>query len=153
MLAGLAMERWTPHDLQRTAATILDRAGYSLEQIGALLAHTRGSVTRSLRSMGQVRSSARDGNGRRAVSARDAERLAERSSQDRSLDGTPKQHDERAAMEPPISFRRRDTLAICPCEREIMCVKRINQNGADVSSLCPDQLEQQTAANFYGCAE
>ena len=45
MLAGLAMERWTPHDLQRTAATILDRAGYSLEQIGALLAHTRGSVT------------------------------------------------------------------------------------------------------------
>ena len=45
MLAGLAMERWTPHDLQRTGATILDRAGYSLEQIGALLAHTRGSVT------------------------------------------------------------------------------------------------------------
>ena len=29
----------------RTAATILDRAGYSLEQIGALLAHTRKGVT------------------------------------------------------------------------------------------------------------
>ena len=39
------MERWTPHDLRRTAATILDRAGYSLEQIGALLAHTRKGVT------------------------------------------------------------------------------------------------------------
>jgi hypothetical protein len=32
------MKRWTPHDLRRTAATILDRHGYSLEQIGALLA-------------------------------------------------------------------------------------------------------------------
>src|SRR6187402_1395764 len=31
IVAGLAMERWTPHDLRRTAATILDRAGYSLE--------------------------------------------------------------------------------------------------------------------------
>ncbi len=39
------MERWTPHDLRRTAATILDREGYSLEQIGALLAHTRKGVT------------------------------------------------------------------------------------------------------------
>ena len=39
------MARWTPHDLRRTAATILDRAGYSLEQIGALLAHTRKGVT------------------------------------------------------------------------------------------------------------
>jgi integrase len=45
LVAGLAMERWTPHDLRRTAATILDRAGYSLEQIGALLAHTRKGVT------------------------------------------------------------------------------------------------------------
>jgi integrase len=45
LVAGLAMERWTPHDLRRTAATILDRAGYSLEQIGALLAHTRKDVT------------------------------------------------------------------------------------------------------------
>ena len=45
IVAGLAMERWTPHDLRRTAATILDRAGYSLEQIGALLAHTRKGVT------------------------------------------------------------------------------------------------------------
>ena len=39
------MARWTPHDLRRTAATILDREGYSLEQIGALLAHTRKGVT------------------------------------------------------------------------------------------------------------
>jgi integrase len=45
LVAGLGMERWTPHDLRRTAATILDRAGYSLEQIGALLAHTRKGVT------------------------------------------------------------------------------------------------------------
>ncbi len=36
---------WTPHDLRRTAATILDKEGYSLEQIGALLAHTRKGVT------------------------------------------------------------------------------------------------------------
>jgi integrase len=41
----LGMARWTPHDLRRTAATILDREGYSLEQIGALLAHTRKGVT------------------------------------------------------------------------------------------------------------
>jgi integrase len=41
----LGMNRWTPHDLRRTAATILDRSGYSLEQIGALLAHTRKGVT------------------------------------------------------------------------------------------------------------
>ena len=33
------------HDLRRTAATILDRSGYSLEQIGAILAHTRKGVT------------------------------------------------------------------------------------------------------------
>jgi integrase len=39
------MLRWTPHDLRRSAATILDREGYSLEQIGALLAHTRKGVT------------------------------------------------------------------------------------------------------------
>jgi len=45
LVAALAMERWTPHDLRRTAATILDRSGYSLEQIGALLAHTRKGVT------------------------------------------------------------------------------------------------------------
>jgi integrase len=45
IVAGLGMERWTPHDLRRTAATILDRSGYSLEQIGALLAHTRKGVT------------------------------------------------------------------------------------------------------------
>ena len=45
IVAALGIERWTPHDLRRTAATILDRAGYSLEQIGALLAHTRKGVT------------------------------------------------------------------------------------------------------------
>jgi integrase len=45
IVAGLGMHRWTPHDLRRTAATILDREGYSLEQIGALLAHTRKGVT------------------------------------------------------------------------------------------------------------
>ena len=45
IVKGLGMERWTPHDLRRTAATILDRAGYSLEEIGALLAHTRKGVT------------------------------------------------------------------------------------------------------------
>jgi integrase len=42
---GLGMQRWTPHDLRRTAATILDWSGYSLEQIGAILAHTRKGVT------------------------------------------------------------------------------------------------------------
>jgi integrase len=45
IVKGLGMERWTPHDLRRTAATILDKSGYSLEQIGALLAHTRKGVT------------------------------------------------------------------------------------------------------------
>ena len=44
IVAGLGMERWTPHDFRRTAATILDRAGYSLEQIGALLAHTHSTT-------------------------------------------------------------------------------------------------------------
>ncbi|WMT76049.1 integrase family protein [Bradyrhizobium sp. Ash2021] len=45
IVEGLGMQRWTPHDLRRTAATILDRSGYSLEQIGAILAHTRKGVT------------------------------------------------------------------------------------------------------------
>jgi integrase len=45
IVAKLGMAHWTPHDLRRTAATILDREGYSLEQIGALLAHTRKGVT------------------------------------------------------------------------------------------------------------
>src|SRR5262245_3702671 len=45
IVVKLGMARWTPHDLRRTAATILDRKGYSLEQIGALLAHTRKGVT------------------------------------------------------------------------------------------------------------
>jgi integrase len=45
IVEGLGMERWTPHDLRRTAATILDKSSYSLEQIGAILAHTRKGVT------------------------------------------------------------------------------------------------------------
>jgi integrase len=45
IVEGLGMEPWRPHDLRRIAATILDRSGYSLEQIGALLAHTRKGVT------------------------------------------------------------------------------------------------------------
>ena len=45
IVEGLGMERWTPHDLRRTAATILDRSGYSLGQIGAILAHTCKGVT------------------------------------------------------------------------------------------------------------
>jgi integrase len=45
LVAELGMDRWTPHDLRRTAATILDRSGYLLEEIGAILAHTRKGVT------------------------------------------------------------------------------------------------------------
>jgi integrase len=45
IVIGLGMTPWRPHDLRRTAATIVDREGYSLEQIGALLAHTRRGVT------------------------------------------------------------------------------------------------------------
>jgi integrase len=41
----LGMQPWRPHDLRRTAATILDKSGYSLEQIGTILAHTRKGVT------------------------------------------------------------------------------------------------------------
>ncbi|WP_316193016.1 hypothetical protein [Bradyrhizobium sp. SZCCHNRI1029] len=36
LVEGLKMERWAPHDLRRTATTILDKSGYSLEQIGVL---------------------------------------------------------------------------------------------------------------------
>jgi len=42
----LGMKRWTPHDLRRTAATILDRKGYSLDNIGHLLAHSRKGITK-----------------------------------------------------------------------------------------------------------
>jgi integrase len=45
IVARLGMARWTPHDLRRTSATILDKSGYSLEQIGAILAHTHKGVT------------------------------------------------------------------------------------------------------------
>jgi integrase len=45
IVTKLGMAPWTPHDLRRTAATTLDAEGYSLEQIGALLAHTRKGVT------------------------------------------------------------------------------------------------------------
>ena len=71
------MERWTPHDLRRTAATILDRAGYSLEQIGALLAHTRKGVTAVYARWDKFDLAARDGDGRRAVAARDTGRRAD----------------------------------------------------------------------------
>jgi integrase len=46
IVAKLAMKRWTPHDLRRTAATILDRKGYSLDNIGHLLAHSRKGITK-----------------------------------------------------------------------------------------------------------
>src|SRR5262245_3744567 len=59
----LGMRRWTPHDLRRTAATILDQAGYSLEQIGALLAHTRRGVTAVYARLRQIRPQARNGDG------------------------------------------------------------------------------------------
>ncbi|RZN26987.1 integrase family protein [Bradyrhizobium sp. Leo121] len=45
IVEGLGMQPWRPHDLRRSAATILDKSGYSLEQIGAILAHTRKGVT------------------------------------------------------------------------------------------------------------
>lgn len=45
IVAGLGMQRCTPHDLRRTAATILDREGYLLEETGTLLAHDRQGVT------------------------------------------------------------------------------------------------------------
>ncbi len=81
---------------------------------GGLLARTDRRAARAypkgrdggLRPMGQVRSSARDDDGRRAVAARDAGRRIGEGDQGRSLDRyTEQQHDERAAIEPPFSFR------------------------------------------------
>jgi len=42
----LGMKHWTPHDLRRSAATILDRKGFSLDNIGHLLAHSRKGITK-----------------------------------------------------------------------------------------------------------
>ena len=107
LVAGLAMERWTPHDLRRTAATILDRAGYSLEQIGALLAHTRKGVTavyarwdkfdlrREMATVVEAASRAKPWTANRRRRSRPPPRRQ-----------SPKQHDERAAIAPPFSFRR-----------------------------------------------
>ncbi len=54
--------------------------------IGALLASYRQGRRGGLRAMGQVRSSARDGDGRRAVAARDIGRRTGDGDQGRSLD-------------------------------------------------------------------
>ena len=54
IVAGLGMDKWPPHDVRRTAATILDREGYSLEQIGALLA-TPARRDGGIHAVGQVR--------------------------------------------------------------------------------------------------
>jgi integrase len=71
IVTKLGMARWTPHDLRRTAATILDREGYSLEQIGALArAHPQGCHS-GLRAVGQVRSSTRNGDGHRKAHRND----------------------------------------------------------------------------------
>ena len=43
----LGMERWTPHDLSAPPRRSSTGQGYSLEQIGALLAHTRKASRRS----------------------------------------------------------------------------------------------------------
>jgi hypothetical protein len=72
IVAVLGMERWTPHDLRRTAATILDRSGYSLEEIGPLLAHTRKGVTAVYARWDKFGSAAGDGGDDRAVAARHA---------------------------------------------------------------------------------
>ena len=58
IVAGLGMDKWPPHDVRRTAATILDREGYSLEQIGALLA-TPARRDGGIHAVGQVRLAAR----------------------------------------------------------------------------------------------
>jgi integrase len=41
----LGMEKWTPHDLRRTAATLARRHGVPRDHVRALLAHTEGDVT------------------------------------------------------------------------------------------------------------
>jgi hypothetical protein len=99
IVAQLAMQAWTPHDLRRTAATMLDRSGYSLEQIGALLAHTRKGVTAACGARWR-----RSSNGRYA---RHWTANRKRRSRPPHRRQSPKQHDERAAIAPPFSFGRR----------------------------------------------
>jgi integrase len=111
IVAGLAMVRWTPHDLRRTGATILDRAGYSLEQIGALLAHTRKGVTAVYARWGQVRSSARDGDGRRAVAARNIGRRTDDGDQGRRIDGNRRNSTTRGR--PPCDESSQNFTTIC----------------------------------------
>jgi integrase len=41
----LGMEKWTPHDLRRTAATVARSNGVPRDHVRALLAHTEGDVT------------------------------------------------------------------------------------------------------------
>jgi integrase len=45
LVAHLGMEKWTPHDLRRTAATLARRHGVPRDHVRALLAHTEGDVT------------------------------------------------------------------------------------------------------------
>jgi hypothetical protein len=52
LVAALGMERWTPHDLRRTAGALLDREGYVNEQVGHLLAHTRRGTTSTYTPVG-----------------------------------------------------------------------------------------------------
>ena len=52
LVAALGMERWTPHDLRRTAGALLDRDGYVNEHVGHLLAHTRRGVTSTYTPIG-----------------------------------------------------------------------------------------------------
>jgi integrase len=41
----LGMAKWTPHDLRRTAATLVRRHGVPRDHVRAILAHTEGDVT------------------------------------------------------------------------------------------------------------
>ena len=45
LVAHLGMEKWTPHDLRRTAATLARRHGVPRDHVRALLAHTENDVT------------------------------------------------------------------------------------------------------------
>ena len=45
LVKQLGMEKWTPHDLRRTAATLARRHGVPRNHVRALLAHTEGDVT------------------------------------------------------------------------------------------------------------
>jgi integrase len=45
IVVALKMERWTPHDLRRTAGSILARKRHSEKEVGKLLAHDKKTVT------------------------------------------------------------------------------------------------------------